>query len=530
MRKAYVASFEIDSRNQKETLDEVTELLERWARSKLGERRKIQNFRETCNFERDNRSLRTLAVQQGNAEYFGMSLTHPDMQNRDLLWKASVAIEQNPAKKINFVTTIENGWATERISPARIRVGRPKFIPQIVKNHPTSAGGYNFLTKPAEIGVADIQAFTKLIDDPQRLTPFVFVSVRNRTGAPLIDEYKLTDMLSGVAHVFVAEDIQTSRRLEEIGGRRLGCYNGAIRVYWPLTPHSTNKVHPLLLPDQYNYDCAFNPDICEEILENISDKTSSRQLPITYEKIRRIARDVQLEHARENKGLEELLVESEAENALLRKQIAELQNDLELEQIQHTLNLEESLAENDRLQETIECLQTTIKDLSKQPTGDTDKPSSQPEQYDPAEHVKTAQDAVEQFMEQYPNSSVIITSRAKKGAKSCPYRRPLQIYRALEWLATEYLKPNNKQGRAESCQQQCQLEYKRKQSPKTMGEFKSDYCIQYKGSNYILEEHIRKGKSSDSKDSLSIAFAHDPKRGEIIVGYIGLHQRNRKSN
>ena len=121
-----------------------------------------------------------------------------------------------------------------------------------------------------------------------------------------------------------------------------------------------------------------------------------------------------------------------------------------------------------------------------------------------------------------------------KSRKNHPFQKPDEVFDALAWLATEYhrLRPNPGPSPdfdrllKEACPG---WSYKPNQTETTMGMYPDWYKTSAGGKTYDLPNHIGKGNSHDPKNTIRIAFAWDAEANQVVVGFIGLHQRNRHS-
>jgi len=113
------------------------------------------------------------------------------------------------------------------------------------------------------------------------------------------------------------------------------------------------------------------------------------------------------------------------------------------------------------------------------------------------------------------------------------YRRPKEVWDALEWLAKTYYAVQTGKERVidlnESIRNTCGgWEYKANQTDITLNTFREWYETTKDGKTYELREHLAKGTGRDA-NVIRIAFAWDDDSERVIVGYIGPHQRTRSS-
>ena len=121
-----------------------------------------------------------------------------------------------------------------------------------------------------------------------------------------------------------------------------------------------------------------------------------------------------------------------------------------------------------------------------------------------------------------------------KSRKNHPFQKPDELYQALAWLATEFYHLRPDPGPSpdfdrlikEACPG---WSYKPNQTGTTMGMYTEWYRTTVNGKTFDLANHIGKGNSFDPKNTIRIAFAWDEDNKRVVVGFIGLHQRNRQS-
>ena len=140
-----------------------------------------------------------------------------------------------------------------------------------------------------------------------------------------------------------------------------------------------------------------------------------------------------------------------------------------------------------------------------------------------AEPVRSVRDAIAQAREMFPDRLLIkLNSRSNEDT---PFANPPEVLDALAWLATAYRNgPTDRIG--ETCPGWF---YKSNQSASTMGQFPDWYRTRVNGTAWKLAAHLGKGASHDPHHTIRIAFAWDEPNERVIVGFMGLHQRNRRS-
>ena len=139
------------------------------------------------------------------------------------------------------------------------------------------------------------------------------------------------------------------------------------------------------------------------------------------------------------------------------------------------------------------------------------------------EPMGSVREAIAQAREMFPGRLLIkLNSRSNEDT---PFVNPTEVFDALAWLATAYRNgPTDRIG--ETCPGWF---YKSSQSATTMGQFWDWYQTRVNGTAWKLSAHLGKGTSRDPHHTIRIAFAWDEQNERVIVGFVGLHQRNRAS-
>ena len=147
--------------------------------------------------------------------------------------------------------------------------------------------------------------------------------------------------------------------------------------------------------------------------------------------------------------------------------------------------------------------------------------------------INSVRDAIAAAEARFPDQLVFALN--SKSNKDTAFQRPIEVYDALEWLATEYhpiranptgSDPDLDILLREACSGWAYVPH---QSYVTMGMYPEWYKAEHNGSTYELTQHLRKGTSGNPQFSIRMAFAWDSDQKKVIMGYIGPHQRNQAS-
>ena len=152
--------------------------------------------------------------------------------------------------------------------------------------------------------------------------------------------------------------------------------------------------------------------------------------------------------------------------------------------------------------------------------------------YAASEQLESVNEAVSRAREQF--SRQLVVSLNSKSDKASQFKKPEEVFAALAWLATEYHylrwasvgeEPRFDERLKKSCSG---WSYIPGQANTTKQQYPEWYTAESLGRTYELGEHLRKG-NADPQKTIRIAFAWDEERKQVIVGYIGRHQKSRRS-
>ena len=191
--------------------------------------------------------------------------------------------------------------------------------------------------------------------------------------------------------------------------------------------------------------------------------------------------------------------------------------------------------ENDELEETCKRLRQQLYDAQSKEAGLRWALASQSDPslaHETASELATVEDAVRLARNSFAHRLVIHTN-SESNVEESQFKWPDKVLSALEWLATTYYDSRSGQLTVTdldaSCREHCDMWYKSSQGETTMIAYPNSYTTVVEGDQIWLEEHIGKGNSFDPRRTIRIAFNWDKVRQQVIVGYIGRHQRTRAS-
>ena len=153
------------------------------------------------------------------------------------------------------------------------------------------------------------------------------------------------------------------------------------------------------------------------------------------------------------------------------------------------------------------------------------------ESEEPAQ-LSNVHDALELAEKSFPDR-IRLALNSKSNSRT-PFQKPDEVFEALAWLATEYHRLRTNPGDAPNfdklIKEVCPgWSYKPKQTEVTKDQFAEWYTTTLDGKSYELDAHIGKGTSFDPHQTIRIAFDWDDELNQVIIGFVGRHQKNRSS-
>ncbi len=257
------------------------------------------------------------------------------------------------------------------------------------------------------------------------------------------------------------------------------------------------------------------PTLTHQELDSLKAELEGLKATIESVKNELVTRNAELEKV--NATIES----TTSENEELKQTNSGLQSDMALLR-QENSELRSEIA---RIQEMEEYWRQSYVSLRSMQTVSVDEEPPQ---------LASVNDALELASRTFPGQLVV--SLNSKSTKNSPFQKPDEVFGVLAWLATEYHRLRRQANQAASpdfnklIKEACPgWFYKPGQTEITTEQFAGWYNVTVDGKSYELVTHIGKGNSHDPQNTIRIAFAWDDELNRVVVGFLGLHQRNRRS-
>jgi hypothetical protein len=507
MKTIYHASFEIGSEEYKPNLDNVLKVIDEWASRRTNSCVDFRRITEETHLDFPEASLDIVKLSREDTSLSSLVLRHNDKEDEEFKWCTDVKIRDKKGFPHKASITVSNGWQGVALRPdIDYKFSRPAIVPMLVEKF----NCHNFrqlFTHPEVLARENVSSLVNSLYSRHRTLPIILVTRNLGTEKPIVNPFEIAKSVVGLAHVFYCKDKLVPFQIEKSIGKSMSCYDGGIRVYWPISARGTNpSFHPIITAQKLKEDEARARNINLELLEMLSKESISRAAEVSDEEVHEMRLKNRAKVLTENQDYQELAELYAADNTRLSEETNKLkQREEKLQQQVQTLEAR------------IAVMQAGLKSKKK----DEDENLTQLS-------FSSVEEAVNKIKEIYSEDQLQILGRAEKGAKKCMYDKPEFVFKGLEWLATTYR--SAKKGEIEvkdldiSCRNQTGLQYLAHQSESTMGQFENEYYVDYGGRKIALKEHLKKGTSKDPRNAIRIAFFYDTEKEKVVVGFIGRHQ------
>ncbi len=454
---------------------------------------------------------------------WALRLTHPDDKDAGIEWCVELTLECTASGvKFTCATSIKRQSLT--VGDLERPASQPVVVQQVIAQYGAKIDGLRLVNEPVMLDPSP--------EESERLKSFLlhwsryqFVVMITpwRDGRPMVDAKLWAKKLSTLAFVFVAENNESTRAFEAaLGGKRLACWGGAIRVYRPGFELTDD-------PFKHYY---FLPPQIEQKLNRLGE------VGFADEMVARLTADACLQ------GQADFLFWPSLVERIGHLRIANLQqsnhDDAELaklfEKENETLrgNLEEAAGTIKSLQDELNSLkgwQQEAQRAHREIRGGS-KPAQAlrdlPEVNSVSEAIWVAEQELKGGLEFHLNS---------KSEADTPFHCPTDVLYAFRWLAGTFrsAKMGHKAGldlEKDFADYLPTWEYAPNQSKVTIGKNAEWYTINYpmpRGQEPLMFMHLACGNDRKPERCIRIGFIWDERRKVVAVGYVGRHQRNDKS-
>lgn len=514
LEKLYNTFFELGRATHKRsfTLDDVVRTIQKWVTKEIPAFSEHElNFLEEGKLEIDRAeyNIEKLNIPQHNGKkYFGMRLVYP-LETRSYYKKISVVVREGQELSQMLISLIvRHGIFENTYVERQLRLAVPSVLPTLIEQFEAHDSVFRVTnhSKTWKEDKADkvVELITK---NKFRILPIVYVS-QGPNGLS-VRPFHLSNALCGLAHVYVEPNDRFCQEFNRTMDEKHLCYDGDVTIYWPIAPDGQMKstcftAEELERQKRWQKYDPGKPEI--DIIMKVLDFCNLRIIPtdLTFN-------GVQASKDMSDKQFFHSMATSYSEDVEIKKQ----QYEEQISELKKELSTSRQKAQS--LEQLLSC-----------------KISEQGLQ-EPIE-LASLFDAVQYVSKTY-DDRIIVPKSIFGQAKKSSFKDVVEAYKVLQWLATEFYEScttgseKNLNQLEISCRESSGFELCMHENDVTARnhKFKQDYQICHDGETIRLEKHVKKGISKDPNHTLRILFEYVPKWGKIIIGYLGLHPKNRYS-
>ena len=197
----------------------------------------------------EGHSLRGTSKSADNCELFSFEWSHPADGDPSASWLTNCIVARH-ADSIQFAILLRISTTRIILRPVRFELGRPRLVNDILPEYQTLVDSWRVPVDFETLLSPDIEKYvTQVLMNTDRNLPVIVVSPNVWHGRHSVDPCELFQRVKGFAHVAVLSDKWSAFKLTDIIGKRLSCYDGAVRVYWPgITLDDNPFQHKIFLP------------------------------------------------------------------------------------------------------------------------------------------------------------------------------------------------------------------------------------------------------------------------------------------
>ncbi len=523
MRETYFVTFRLGALGRSgPTMAEVVPLCRDWAverRSGVdGERARAITFDETGDHRvGETAQLSVRRHQDEECDLFGFRLEHPDREDSSIRWLVELCAAQTLA---THQLRVAVSTSVGRVGPTLSSVDRPSSRPRLVKTLVEKFSAHedaNITERARLLPKSYIEPFTSTLTDPDRRLPVIFVSAARFNDKPIVDADRIADRVVGLAQVYVAADRFTGFALSDAIGSSNSAWDGGVRVYWPgFRPWSTDRT--LFLRDDVLRIDRLEGGLDEALLRELSKVAVNRVLeePARWTEIDRRIADARISQLRARGDDAQLLEAFSKEND---------QNRAELRRLEIELANSRNVAEACRRE--AKTWKDSYLELRK-----SQAPRTQEAAAEDTGPPATVKQALERTMAKYPDR-IVLALNSQSDYDNNPFEDAPAAHAAFTFLATTYWTARTGTTPCKDLDLACRTAsgffYRSHQSDVTMGRYINYYQADLGGEKVSLPEHIGYSNSRDARTSIRIGFTFDRSRRQVIIGFIGQHQKTSSS-
>ncbi len=487
-------------------------------------RRRGDDFQETEDGGWECEDGASLIFDKGEDDTAGfcrLLLQHPHGENEAVTWQSDFRLA-TIGEGVDVEVEVRRIDEGEESSDIHIPASRPKVLVQLFQRFRCSFDGSRLTTEAQEISEDDSDQFVSgQLTDSNRRIPIVVVA-KNDLGGIFMSPDQLQSRLIGLAKVYTYDKPVAWSITQQIGSR-LGCWNGAIRIYRPgCTLQDGSNQNRFWTWARMNYILWSSNRRWDPLLTEISDECQRHSLPQAG---RRLYDEVSLQVSlAQSRRLVEMIKQTAPDEDESAKD--ELLNEAASKIVGYQRQDAEQRHRITTLESEIEILRKTVEQLNVTLSyQEAEDPEPDVQDADPEPEFSSVYDVVNYAEEKLPG--IRFFSLARERAKGSQFQRYNEVYEAflaLNECAAERSQDSLRKSVKEWLSDRG-IDYSPHESKSTMGKYgdKRMFHDEITKDRVEMQEHVKLGGGLGEHNQLRIHMKWEPEEGRWLVGYIGRH-------
>lgn len=449
-----------------------------------------------------------------------VSWSYPYENDGNILWHSRCEISEFDGQ-VEFSLQLSLDSIQFYIAPVEFDLKRPRVIGTLIKQFDCVYGDTHLSLEPRGVATQQVGEFVhRRLYSMQRRLPIVLISRTPVSGKWIVDPAELAERLAGIAEIYALDDKWAAYALTDQIGKLYGCYNGAVRVYWPDFDPNESTYSPIYVPERLQVRGA---RLVEDLFRQFSAISTFRFVPgpVAIDAVEFLESQKQKElekirtAAQERGDYEELLQVADDENSGL------------------SIQLKAARLENDNLRANLQLSQENLRAVWRTNEDRRDIVSTETLPEETEVEPSSVEEAVHSARTHF-SDTLVFQESAVESARESPFKQPKKVYQALlamhevcqSWRQSRSTKTpigSPEQGFASKG-----FTYKARESMTSKGKWADEYAMTYRGNRVSIEQHLALGKGGPDT-CLRIHFYTDEREQKYVIAHVGRHKTNTRT-
>lgn len=508
----------------------VRNIMHRWLKKKFANSKVPEKPRD---FSSKGSAIQIDILTSWDEKYYTFRSVHPDTTVPGKVWTTQATLYAQESRL--FIGVKNHFTALEYVDSDFKDFSIPGFVYAIRNSVTLLDGGSQFSTLKEVDSEEALEDLLCLLTAPDRNYPVIIISEASYERNILVylylteineknyflDGKKLHETINTISHVWLLP-LAFQNRWNEIIGGEWSVFDGAIRTFNPGFSLESDEFyqHPKMVPQRimaYDYinsegETCIGGHAFRHILSHMIKQSNMRN-GLDW---KQIGCSFYFDYLRErNKGVKKESNDMAEFNRVILEENESLQEEINYytdEIDKYEKRISDLQSELYRLRAINDNNQLVIQNLRDTTSYEVPYPSTYNE--------------LASWIEQNFDGRIYLHQRAKKGIKTADYKDIEAVCDAISCLGNYYYLMHMQQKTREEYIDELKrlhIEDLPAVSDIAASKFESQYYIEYFGKKMLLERHLKKGNSRDTRECLRIYYFWDDDMNQVVIGSLPGH-------